>query len=383
MDQRFRILILSAGSLLAQNLFDTLEGRRSRVYIIGMNTEADSGHVFRCDKLYRAPLTKSPEYRSFLLQVIDQEKPDFILPGRDLDVLVLAELVRDYPDLKRRVAVGAAEAVQMMIDKSKTYLFAKQHQLPFAETFLFTEKTLSHAGTLEVLDKWLASVGYPLLAKPVIGFGSQGIRLIGNDQQLQAFLKKNQTGYLLQQVTGFSQKNIEHIVSLAETIDQGPPLFSYIIDNDQYGGQALILPDGSIGPMFTGLVSIVIGKAEKVAPVEDPLFLDMVRRYAEAISAFGWRGFINLQFRKSENGYVLHEINPRMSGASSTRAWMGYDEIRDVIKAYTGHDIGADERYPIHKKGVVYRTLSDYFVADEDIQQFYSHGVVEPFKWQT
>ncbi len=54
---RLRLLILSVGSLLGQNVLDALEGRRERVHVIGASLAADNARLFRCDTAYLTPPT--------------------------------------------------------------------------------------------------------------------------------------------------------------------------------------------------------------------------------------------------------------------------------------------------------------------------------------
>ena len=68
--EKFKILIISVGSLLGQNILDALEGRRDKVEIIGINTIAENPRVFRCDRLYKAVNSNSLEFESIFLDIL-------------------------------------------------------------------------------------------------------------------------------------------------------------------------------------------------------------------------------------------------------------------------------------------------------------------------
>lgn len=88
-----RIAITSVGSLVGQNILDSLEGRREGIEVVGVNSVAAAAGNFRCDRAYLAPpASRSGEYLDRLAAVLNEEKPDLVLPGRDDDVLALARL---------------------------------------------------------------------------------------------------------------------------------------------------------------------------------------------------------------------------------------------------------------------------------------------------
>ena len=372
MEKPFHILIISVGSLLGQNLLDTLENRRSSIRVTGMNTVGDNQRVFRCDKAYKSPLSNSPDFLEFLQEIIEKERPDMILPGRDYDVMALAKLVRSMPALQKLVPGGTIEAANIMNDKGESYRFAQAYNLPFAASFILGE------GKAEEARVWAQRYGFPLLAKPREGFGSLGIRTICGESQLEALLHSDSEGFMLQEVLGASEEWHKSIASFSREVAAGIPLFFHTPDANQFAGQTIIRPDGSVGEIFTSRSVMVLGRCEKTMHWNDPDFIAVTRAYAEAIADAGWRGVFNLQCRQTSHGYIGVEMNGRMSGSTSARGWLGYDEMRTLIRDFYHIDIGSDARYPQNTPGTVYRYLTDYFVADKDAEVFNQTGVWMP-----
>lgn len=364
MSKPFHILLLSAGSLLSQNILDNLDNRREKVRITGLNSISNNPRIYRCDKVYLSPLIKSPHFKDFLYETVMQEQPDMILPGRDVDVFALAELAQERPELKKMIPGGSVEAIKIMNDKELSSRFAKEYNLPYARSAI-----LENTNHTEVYDL-VSECGFPLIAKPCDGYGSLGIRILTNMEQLQAFLSRNQKGFIFQEIIGFSKESYEKIENYNRDISMGVPLFFHLPDENQFAGQTLIKPDGSIGEIFTSRSLMVLGRCEKSEPWEDSSFTHLTKSYAEAIAQKGWRGVFNLQCRRTEDGiFVGSEMSGRMSGSTSARGYFGYDEIRILIREFYGIDIGEDSRYPINNPGVVHRSLTDYFVSNEDIKQ--------------
>lgn len=368
----FHLLLLSAGSLLGQNVLDSLDGRRDRVRITGLNTTPDNPRLFRCDRARLAPATASPEFPTLLRDVIQAENPDLILPGRDEDLLALAQLVEEQPSLASRIPVGSLATARILHDKVLSHRFALEHDLPFARTFL------PQATHPESALAWADTVGYPILAKPREGFGSLGIRILLTPEHLQALLRRRPVDLLLQEMLDFGEDRIRAARSFLESADTGVPLFFHLPDPRQFAGQVLIGPDGSLGPIFTSCNLMVLGRCEASDPVRDPALADITHRFASAIAAAGWRGWFNLQCRHTPDGYRVHELNGRMSGSSSARRWLGFDEPRQVILAFRHHDIGPDPREDAADptlEGRVYRSLTDTFVSDRAIRELATAGI--------
>ena len=94
-----------------------------------------------------------------------------------------------------------------------------------------------------------------------------------------------------------------------------------------------------------------------------------VQKYAEAFAKIGWRGPFNIQLRRDADGsFKCHEFGGRTSGSTSARRLMGYDEMRMLMRAFVGRDLGPaiddDSRSP----GFVQKTLTDYFVPTQDVE---------------
>ena len=175
-----RILITSVGSLVGWTLLAALQPIRSRLTVIGCNTLYASPTLFDCDRLHLVPKSSDVNaYRQALRGIIHREQPDLVIPGRDAELGVLAELART-PELRTtRVLVPPVGLVPVFNDKLETARFAARHGLPFAHT------------AYETTDiKALAEVhGFPLVIKPRCGgHASKTVYIVTNPGQLRAAL---------------------------------------------------------------------------------------------------------------------------------------------------------------------------------------------------
>lgn len=360
---KFKILILSVGSLLGQNILDALEGRRDKVEIIGINTISENPRVFRCDRLYKSVNSSSNEFESFFINVLMKESPNQVLPGRDEDVLILAKFFNKHKEFQNMISKGSISSIEIMNDKALSMSFAKKYNLPFAQSFILNESK-------EDVFDWAKAVDYPIIAKPRDGFGSLGIRILMHDDHLRALINSGIENIILQKLIGFNNDNISKLNRFEADIQCGIPFFFHLPDDAQYAAQVLIHEDGQFNEIFTSKSLMVLGRCEKAEPFMNDELTRIAKEYTSAIVKEGWRGMFNLQLRESDNTFYGIEMNGRMSGSTSARAWLGFDEVRSLILSYYKYDIGEDRRYPTHSNGLVYRSLTDYYVSKSDCERF-------------
>ncbi|MBN2639957.1 MAG: hypothetical protein JXR65_12815 [Bacteroidales bacterium] len=367
----FHILQLSAGSLVSQNVLDSLEGRRDKILITGLDANYRSSRIYRCDKVYISPRIDSVDFENFLLKIIALEKPDIILPGGDHDVFFLSGLLDKYPHLSDIIPVGSIKAASIINDKALSYHFSLEYGLPFADTFVL------EGSKIQDVVQWADKVAYPLIAKPRKGYASLGVKFVVNRNQLTELWKDSHgKEYILQELLVYTEDIEKYIVDFQSQIKMGVPLFAYIPDHEEYTAQTCILPNGSVAEIFTSITDMVMGKCESSMYIDDSELKNVAEKFANAISNIGWRGMFNLQLKKTVKGYVAYEMNGRMSGSTSARALVGYDEIAILANMYCGYKISPKKRYE-RMDGYISRSPSDYFVVYKNLNQLNTNGVWE------
>ena len=356
------VLITSVGSLVGQNILDALERRRERLRIIGTNSIAEAANNFRCDKAFLVPFAvEQKSYAEALVSIIETEKPDVIIPGRDDDIVILARLKEQMPVFRECFLVGSEVFGHMMDDKVESYRFAQKYGLPFAPTVASGTETAE-----QELKTMIETYGFPLIAKPCKGNGSRGIWAVMEQSQLDRISKEED--YAIQPLFGHSDD-----LNLDTTF--GLPFVWEVPENSLYAVQVLIGRSGEIIRSMGFVAKMVAGKCELLQRCSDPEPLDIARRFAECAVKEGWYGPFNVQLKKDMRfGFQVIEMNGRFTGGTSARIHFGYDEVGQMINIWSGADAVVDTSVQGEVE-MVTKILSDFPIKQADMEQLKAEKV--------
>lgn len=356
-----RLLLVSGGSLIGQNILDALSSRRDHVELAAINSVAQGSSLFDFDRVHLAPptLAQPQAFERRLLEILADERPHLVIPCRDDDVVFLADLKARRPEIGARFLCGNLETAQIANDKWLSWQFSVANALPFAPTLA----TPVHEG----LEDFVEAHGFPLLAKPRNGFGANDIRLITRTDQLRRAAARE--GFVIQKYLN-DGASLERYLRDAETL--GTPLF-HSFEGLKHSIQILIAPDGSLAGNFCSCNVNRFGTSTRLEryPGEDAARLG--EACATAFSRAGWRGPMNIQCQQVSAGrLVIYEFNSRVSGATAARCRMGHDELGLLIEAFAGRSLPPD-RGPT--SDLVVRRAVDVAMATQASQTLTRCGV--------
>lgn len=356
-----KILITSVGSLVGQNILDVLEypafSRRSRVEIIGTNSIPESPQNFRCDKVYLICNTDSEYFESEFKEILNKEKPDVVLSGRDEDTLVVTNIIRkNNYDIK--LPYGSIESLEIALDKVKTSEFCLRNQLPFANTFI------SKGGDiLNELRSFALDNSFPLIAKPIQGYASKGVFFIRNMDELEYASKFE--GYMFQEYLG-DGKLLE---SYFDSMEYLVPLFAHAPNITHHSCHVIIRPDGTYDDIFISKNEHNSGVTVGFKRVQNDFLRDATDKYVKAVYLEGGYGPLTVQFRKDRKGiWKAQEMNMRTNGNTFPRFMSGQDDLGEIFNY-----LYPDEGFPIYESDscmddvLIGKVLSSYVMPLKNI----------------
>jgi hypothetical protein len=316
-----RILLLSGGSLVGQNVAASLAHRRASIHLAAASSTADEPILYDCDSVYLTPeVRRDPQaYTARFRDVLENCAPDLVIPCRDDDVSFLATEREAVPAMARRFLCGNAAVAEAMLDKLESARFSRRHGLPFAPT-------LAVSGDVDAAQRFAARNGWPIIAKPRQGYGSRGVRFILDSAQLARVCV--QPDLVLQRYCGDAQA-VRRFAN--ETAERGLPLF-HSLEDTKVSIQASIAPDGKVTAVFASGNTMRFGRSERVQRIDDPALLDNGRRWAAAFAGAGWRGPVNIQCHRDGDVITIYEYNGRFTGATAARRLLGFDEVGMALR---------------------------------------------------
>ena len=356
------LLILSVGSLVGTNILDAVEEFRPGLRVVGLNSEIEAPNNFRCDQAYLAPpASDALAYWKRVEAVLQRDRPDLVLAGRDDDIGLMAQWRELHPRWADRFVVGSAALSLPMTDKLSGYDWALERGLPFAPTV-----SACDPDAMEKCLAWMSELDCALIAKPRAGNGSRGVRLLLDGAALQANL--GDADLVIQPYLSAA----EPYRALAKKSALGLPLF-WTPTLTQYVAQTVIGPKGEILGRFDMEAKMVAGRCERAAPFTDPEFRKIGDQCAAKLAEAGWHGPVNAQMVRHEKlGYQIIEFCARAAGALMPRLLLGFDEMALTLSAWTQQSFVRPRSQP--NSSLVLRVSHDVGLKASDCAQLRENG---------
>ncbi len=323
-----RLLVLSVGTRVGQNVLNALNHRRDGLVLMATSSVANEPALFDFDVVYRVPPTAVDvdAFERALLDIMDRESVDLVIPCRDDDVEFLASLRDRRPALAHRLLCGSAAVAGVISDKWLSAEFSARHELPFAASIIRCSDDERAA--------FVARHGFPLVAKPRRGYASLDVHMLWNEAQVRRTLDLD--AYVIQQFLGDPQAIADYL----ETIEtRGIPLH-HTFQGPRHSIQALIAPDGRVAHVMSIRIVSDRRRSKWVGLDTDPAAAAIGARCAEVFATAGWRGPLNIQCQRAPGGpLLLHEFNGRFTGATFERWLLGFDEVGAAVEHFTGRPV--------------------------------------------
>lgn len=316
-------------------------------HIVGVDMSPTSYGLSEVDASYLVPPAYSSNYLNVLRKICLKEKVVVLVPGSVPELLKISRNREKFYKIGVIPLVNPPKVIETCMDKWKIFNFLKSNNFSCPKTVL-----IENESDLLKVDF------YPVVIKPARGSsGSQNVFLAQNEEEVSFFacyLRRQGYTPLVQEYTGSSDD--EYTVGVL-TLENGQVVGSIALRRIMTSALSRRFRVKSYKKSETYVVSSGISQGE----VKD--FLE-IRKLSESIAQkMGVRGPVNIQGRKTKNGFCPFEINPRFSGTTSVRALLGYNEPDILIRYYV---LGEKPSKIDFKKGFVTRGLSERYIPRAD-----------------
>jgi len=320
------ILISGAAGIVGYGILRSLKRSNRPMTLIGTSIYTDSVAQGFCDVFERVPRTDAPDYVDRLLALLRKHHVDVAIPGIDADMYKWADRLAEIESTGTRVVINSLDLISRCSDKWAFYERQLELKLPYAiPSYLEMD-----------FDFLKEKCGLPFLLKPRRGFGSKGIVVVATTEQFAAIDPATKATLIAQPIVGRDDEE-----------------FTVSAFCDGRGGYSAIIA-------LRRRLSRE-GFTEKAEVVDAAEFSEAVRDLSQAFSPVGPTNF---QFRRTDHGLKLLEINPRISSSTSIRAAFGYNESLMAV------DMAIENRMPVQpeiKRGRAVRYTEDHVFYDNSV----------------
>lgn len=307
---------------------------------VGTEIKALNAGSILSDVSYLIPkVSDEAAYKAALIEIIKKENVNIIFATTETEIAYLASVKEELQDeYGLTVMVADTAILEISQDKYKTQEFLKHNQ------FVYIPTTIAHS--LEAINQFVAENGFPVIRKPIYGYGSRGVDIIRNQDELDLF-----------------------------PVDDDYVLQAYIESDetdgfDEYTSEVFVNKDGSIAGGIVIQRTLLRGESNNGKVIRDDETLGYLKKVAQTL---GVKGPCNFQYRMKDGKPYIFEINARYSGTSAVRAHFGFNNVDLALKSFVNNDHTVIEDNAI-TEGYFVRYWEEAYITVPKLDQFKKDG---------
>ncbi len=315
------ILVTAVGSELAFSVIKALKLVNLPLKLYSSDINSEVVGKFWCDKFFQVPLAKNEAaYIQKLKDIVKTEGINAIIPTNDVEILTLSRYKEEFQNsCNCLIIINASEEVERFSDKWLSYLWFDENKIPCPKTYLIKDLINQESN--------LSDLTFPMVLKPRIGGGSRLIFRINSTEELLRY-SIVMPNHILQEY--LYPDNEEYTAGVYRT--RKDEVFVIILKR-----------------------TLKFGMTNAAETVFDSDLENFVRT---SILKTNLSGSVNIQFRLTDQGPKVLEINPRFSGTSGIRANFGFNDVEMSINdLILNHKLSQPEI----KKGFVLRYFEEQY----------------------
>jgi carbamoyl-phosphate synthase large subunit len=304
-------LVLGVGGNVSQSIQKALRLATVPTRVVAACITPTAPGLYLADRAYISPPAAEPDFIPWLTEICEREQIDAVLSGSELVLEAVAAHARALRERTGAVAiVSSVEVLATGRDKLRSCRWLERCGLPVPGYADFADA--------DAVQALIARCGFPLVAKPRFGKGSDGILIIRDERELGRVL---------------SAEDLVLRGVVREGLTAGDLILQeYLGDPDEeYTAGCFCDSDGELRGTIV-LRRTLRGGTTVTAELGS---FPEVRDTAAAIaSSLGALGPCNVQLRVHHGRAVPFEINPRFSGTTALRARMGFNEVDAALRHF-------------------------------------------------
>lgn len=345
-----KILVLGAGGNVSQGIIKALKNSdfgEAKLNITGACISPESLGLFMCDRAAVSPYANEESFIPWLIEICNRESIRIVLTGVEENIMAISSAKERFERETNAIFIATdLDKLRIGQDKYLTCEWLSENGLHFPKYCLLENR--------EAVEQLVKNCGFPLIAKPRVGKGSNGVQKVCDRVELEKLIGLKD--YVLQECIGDETK--EYTVGC-------------------YVDKAGILRETIV--MHRKLEHGSTAMAEVVWDAE-------VREEAERIcEKFKPRGPLNIQMRKNDAGEaVCFELNVRFSGTTPMRTHFGFKDVEAMVKEYLLEQ-PIDDCFQV-REGIACRYTNEFYVTGNPMEILAKDGFIHnmaPYSFET
>ncbi|WP_042354251.1 ATP-grasp domain-containing protein [Bacillus rubiinfantis] len=292
------ILLCSAGRRvkLVQYFQEGLRKIGGKVIAADCDPTAPALHF--ADIKETVPRITHPDYIASIKQLCKKHQVQAILSLIDPELSLLAQFKEDFAKEQINVIVSSAEVIDICFDKYLTHTFLRKHDIPTVATYLHLQDIITRLEHNELQ--------FPLIVKPRKGSASIGISFVHSLEELLALWKAD-----------------------------GEVIAQPLMEGDEYGVDCYVdlIHHQPVNIFCKRKIRMRAGETDKSVAVFDDTLFQLIEKLVKVLEPIGP---IDIDCFKTNEGYVISEINPRFGGGYPHAHEAGQNFISKLINNLRG-----------------------------------------------
>ena len=317
--------------------------------IIGCDMNKHSMGLSKVDKAYLVPSAAEPNYVDTILKICKQNNIQVLFHGSEPEMKALSRDRQFFVDEGIFIPFNPKDVIEKCMDKYLTMQFLQENGFAVQKYWEIKEEEDLHEIDI-----------FPVVLKPSVGGGgSVNTFIVQNREELELFgryLLQVYNQFLAQEYVGKVDDEYTVGVLHASTgkyinaIAVKKNILSGLSNKLRVANRTERADLGDILAISSGVSQGEIGRFEEIT-----------KPCREIAKKLGCTAALNIQCRIHNGQMYVFEINPRISGTSSLRAMVGYNEPDILIREkILGEEIVPDFSY---RSGYIARGLLESYIC--------------------
>lgn len=264
---------------------------------------------------YPSPDHDGEAFKAAMLELIEQEEFDYVIPNRDAATIALAEM-RDELPAATHTLLASPQKIETLNNKASSAKLAEEVGVPIPRTYYPTERPIDEISELAT---------FPVLIKPIDSSGARGIMRVGHRDELQSSYRSVRNTYGAAVIQEFVDHSGGHF-SVGTVFDRNSDMralhvYQELVQYPDSGGPAIRAVSVEPGLWVDDLLQL-LREIEWVGPAHMDVLLDPV-----------------------DETFKLLEVNPRIWMSVHLSIASGVDIPGTITKLAEAREVIANPSY--------------------------------------